>query len=70
MATAGMGDVLAGIIGGLWGQKMEPVEAAYAGVFLHGLAGDLAAKRYGERSLIATDVQELIPETFKFIENN
>lgn len=56
MATAGSGDVLTGIIGGLAAQKMEAYEAACAGVYLHGLAGDLAADRNTEYGLLATDI--------------
>jgi NAD(P)H-hydrate epimerase len=70
MATAGSGDVLAGLIGGLWAQGMQRYEAAYAGVFIHGYAGDLAKVKYGERSLLATDIQELLPEALRQIEQS
>lgn len=56
MATAGMGDVLAGIIGGLWAQGVDDETAALTGVCLHSRAADLAAKQVGERSLLATDL--------------
>jgi hydroxyethylthiazole kinase-like uncharacterized protein yjeF len=56
MASAGMGDVLAGMIGGIWAGCGEPVRSAWGGVFLHGLAGDNSAARLGVRSLIAGDV--------------
>lgn len=56
MATAGMGDVLSGVIGGLLGQKVPLGDAAKLGVLLHALAGDLAAKEGGERGLIAMDL--------------
>jgi NAD(P)H-hydrate repair Nnr-like enzyme with NAD(P)H-hydrate dehydratase domain len=57
MSTAGSGDVLTGIIAGLLAQKTdEPLAATLAGVFLHGLAGDIAAEKLGVRSLIATDI--------------
>lgn len=56
MATAGMGDVLAGIIGGLLAQGMAAGDAAEAGVYLHGMAGDLAAKEIGRYGLMAGDV--------------
>ena len=65
MATAGSGDVLAGVIAGLWAQGMGPDEAAYAGVYLHGLAGDLARDHYGERSLLALDIQAFLPAAFR-----
>jgi NAD(P)H-hydrate epimerase len=68
MATAGSGDVLSGIIAGLWAQGMSRLEAAYAGVFVHGYAGDLAKKKFGERSLMATDIQELLPDALTEIE--
>ena len=65
MASGGTGDVLTGIIASLIGQKMNPYEAALLGVYVHGLAGDLAKKEKGERSLIATDLLKKLPEAFK-----
>jgi len=62
MATAGSGDVLAGIIAGLLAQGEKPKMAAMAGCFLHGLAGDAAAKKKGPRSMLASDILEAIPE--------
>jgi NAD(P)H-hydrate epimerase len=62
MATAGSGDVLTGILSGFWAQGMSAVEASCAAVFAHGLAGDLAAGRYGTRSLLALDILEALPE--------
>ncbi|MFN0085269.1 MAG: NAD(P)H-hydrate dehydratase [Blastocatellia bacterium] len=57
MATAGSGDVLTGLISGLLAQRpREPLEATLAGVYLHGLAGDLAARELGLRSLLAADI--------------
>jgi len=64
MATIGAGDVLAGLIGGLLAQGMEAFDAAYTGVFLHGRAGDLAAARYGKRSILASDVLDHIAPAF------
>ena len=58
MATAGAGDVLTGIIAGLVGQRMSSAQAAFCGVYIHGLAGDMAATRYGQRSLMALDILE------------
>jgi len=55
MASGGMGDVLSGVIGGLLAQGLTPVQAAAAGVWLHGNAADEAA-RAGERGLLATDL--------------
>ncbi len=60
MGTAGTGDVLTGIIGGLLAQGVKPLEAALSGVYLHGEAGDLAAKKCGERSLVASNLIENI----------
>ena len=68
LAKAGTGDVLAGLIGGLWAQGMQRADAAYAGVFIHGRAGDRAQEKFGEKSLMATDIQHLIPETLIEIE--
>jgi NAD(P)H-hydrate epimerase len=56
MATGGCGDVLTGLIAALLAQKMAPFEAAQLGVYLHGLAGDLAAKALSEPALIASDL--------------
>ncbi|HMY72268.1 MAG TPA: NAD(P)H-hydrate dehydratase [Blastocatellia bacterium] len=57
MATAGSGDVLTGLISGLLAQRPEDaLEATIAGVYLHGLAGDLAAAKLGMRSLVASDI--------------
>ena len=58
MATAGSGDVLTGIILSLLAQRYAPEEAAVLGVYLHGLAGDLAAEEVGQESLIASDITE------------
>lgn len=67
MATAGSGDVLTGMIAGFLAQGMKPFEAAKLGVYLHGLAGDLAAKEKTEYSLIASDILQKIPEAIKLI---
>lgn len=61
MATAGVGDVLTGIISGLCAQAIDSWEAATLGVYLHGLAGDLAEKEKGEYGMIASDLVENIP---------
>lgn len=63
MATPGSGDVLAGIIGALAGQGMEPAEAAQRGVYLHGRAGDLAHAAH-KGPIIASDIANKIPEAF------
>ncbi len=64
MASGGTGDVLAGLLGALLGQGMNGFEAACLGVCLHGLAGDLAAKRLGRWSLIANDLIDELPNAF------
>lgn len=56
MASAGMGDVLTGIISGLLAQGLIPIHAAQHGVFLHAKAGDLAAQQIGQRGLLALDL--------------
>jgi NAD(P)H-hydrate epimerase len=61
MATAGTGDVLTGMIAGLLAQRLSPWDAARAGVYLHGLAGDLAATDIGQAGMIASDLLERIP---------
>jgi hydroxyethylthiazole kinase-like uncharacterized protein yjeF len=61
MASAGMGDVLAGVLGGLMAQGLPPADAAVAGTCLHSFAADRAAARLGQRSLLATDlIDEII----------
>jgi NAD(P)H-hydrate epimerase len=65
MAKAGSGDVLAGMIGGLLGQKMPAFPSALLGVYLHSLAGEFAASEYGHRSMTAADLIEKISHAFK-----
>jgi hydroxyethylthiazole kinase-like uncharacterized protein yjeF len=62
MASGGTGDILTGMIGGLLAQGLSPLEAAKWGVFLHGLAGDMAAHEIGEIPLIAGDIIEYLPD--------
>ena len=68
MATAGSGDVLTGIILGLLAQNYTPEEAALIGVFLHGLAGDLAAAQFGQHALIAGDIINHMGQAFLQLE--
>jgi NAD(P)H-hydrate epimerase len=64
MASAGTGDVLTGMISGFLGQNKNPLDACILGVYMHGLAGDIAADEKGEHSVIATDMIERIPAAF------
>ena len=60
MATAGSGDVLTGVILGLLAQGMDAQEAATCGVYLHGMAGDLAAGLHTEYGVMAGDIAECL----------
>ena len=64
MATAGSGDVLTGIITGLLAQGYSQHDAAIVGVYLHGLAGDLAAEQMGEESMLSSDIVRFLPKAF------
>ena len=68
MASGGMGDVLTGMIVGFMAQSLDPVDAAVCGVFLHGLAGDVARQKTGEHALTATDVLEALPSVLRLME--
>lgn len=65
MATGGSGDVLSGMIASFTAQGFEPFKAAASGVYLHALGGDIAKEKFGEYSLLPTDIIECIPEAFK-----
>ncbi len=62
MATGGSGDVLSGVIGALLGQGLAPMPAALLGVYLHGLAGDIAACEVGSAGLLASDIAHRVPK--------
>lgn len=64
MATAGSGDVLTGIITGLLARGYHQREACLLGMYLHGLAGDMAAKDLGKESLVAGDLVQYLPKAF------
>lgn len=65
MATGGSGDVLSGMILSLLGQGLAPLEAAAAGAWLHGAAGDLAARRLGQYAMTPTDLLTDLPQLLK-----
>jgi ADP-dependent NAD(P)H-hydrate dehydratase / NAD(P)H-hydrate epimerase len=64
MASGGTGDVLTGIVGAFLARGMDAPDALVAAVYLHGSAGDLAAARLGEESLVASDVIDSLPDAF------
>jgi NAD(P)H-hydrate epimerase len=65
MATGGSGDVLTGVIASLAGQDFRPLDAALAGVYIHGLAGDIKAAEIGEYGLTAADIANGLPQAIK-----
>lgn len=69
MASAGTGDVLAGIIAGLAGQGLPPMDAAVVACYLHGLAGDLAAEELTQLSVTAGSLIAYLPEAIGFIQS-
>ncbi|MCX8164040.1 MAG: bifunctional ADP-dependent NAD(P)H-hydrate dehydratase/NAD(P)H-hydrate epimerase, partial [Aquificaceae bacterium] len=69
MAKGGMGDVLSGVLLALMGRAMPTEEALKLGVFLHGLAGEVAERKRHRESLKALDLVEAIPEAYNLIEN-
>ncbi len=70
LATAGTGDVLGGIIAGLVGQGLTLGEAAAAGVYLHGRAGETVRERIGDAGMIASDLLPELPRTIKILKEN
>jgi NAD(P)H-hydrate epimerase len=65
MAKAGSGDVLTGMVASFLAQGLGPVEGSTLGVYMHGLAGDIAAAELGLQSVLASDIIKAIPEAFK-----
>ncbi len=65
MGKGGSGDVLAGIIGAFLAQGLEPFAACACGAYLHGLAGDLCARRFTPRAMLPTDLPEMLPEAWR-----
>ncbi len=70
MSTAGAGDVLSGIIGGLLAQGVDAFQAAAAGVYIHGRAGDILAEEIAECGIIAGDIQRTIPFAIESIKDD
>ncbi len=68
MATGGSGDVLTGIITSLLAQGYTPFDAAQIGVYVHGLAGDLAPQQLGQQALIASDITNYLGSAFLELE--
>jgi len=69
MATGGSGDVLTGILTSLLAQQYPPEQAALLGVYLHGLAGDLAAARLTEEAMIASDITQHLGKGFRYLKH-
>ncbi len=65
MAVGGSGDVLAGVITALLGQKVSPLEAAACGAWLHGAAGDICADEIGQYGMLPTDMVQVLPRLLK-----
>jgi ADP-dependent NAD(P)H-hydrate dehydratase len=70
MATGGSGDILTGTIAALIGQGYGPFDSACVGAHIHGLAGDRAAAKFGQISMIATDILDAIPKAFQLYQAN
>lgn len=70
LATAGTGDILAGIISGLLAQGLNLFDASCVGVYLHGLAGEIARKKIGDAGVLASDLLPILPETIRHIQTS
>lgn len=65
LSTAGTGDVLSGVIGGLLAQRLAPFDAAVAGTYIHGLAGERASRRFGFDGVLAGDLLPILPRILR-----
>jgi NAD(P)H-hydrate epimerase len=65
MAVGGSGDILAGMIVGLLGQKLEPLKASAMGAWIHGAAGDICSKEIGMYGMLPSDMINVIPRLLK-----
>lgn len=65
LATAGTGDVLAGVIAGLLAQDLKPFEASCVGVYIHGLVGEMLSKKFGDAGVLASNLLPLLPQIIK-----
>jgi len=70
MATGGAGDVLTGVVTALLCQGLLPLDAAHLAVYVHGLAGDLAAEELGQTALTAADLVRFLPAAFRRFEQS
>lgn len=69
MSKGGSGDILSGIIGSAVAQGFSPYDAACAGVYMHGLAGDAAAEKYGQEAMLPRDVINCLSDAFRILKN-
>jgi NAD(P)H-hydrate repair Nnr-like enzyme with NAD(P)H-hydrate dehydratase domain len=70
MATAGSGDVLTGILTGLLSQGYSPLNTCLLGTYIHGLAGDIAAKKLSEEAMLSGDIIENLGAAFELIHDS
>lgn len=67
MSKGGSGDILSGIIGSAVAQGFSPYDAACAGVYMHGLAGDAAAEKYGQEAMLPRDIIDCLSDAFRIL---
>ena len=69
MSRGGSGDILSGIIGAIVAQGFSPFDAACAGVYMHGLAGDAAAEKFGQEAMLPRDIIDCISDAFRILKD-